>query len=556
MSSASASAHGAVEPPSDSPDRPRAAAPLLNREPHMGSTAVHGRAWRGGSLSSELVWRRCDTLIFVIIAALSFFTRFIALSAHTASGTPVFDEKHYVPQAYDQLRSIHGQLGLLAGGGIESNPGYGLVVHPPLGKRLTALSEAIFGYSPLGWRVMAALCGSVLVLVIMLLARRISRSSRVALFAGIIALCDGVLLVISRFGMLDIYLVFFVLCACYAFIRDREEVTTRALQPGPAPLRFGLRPWLLACGLFFGLALSVKWSGLYYMAFFGVITVWWDAWVRAGAGDKKAVIRTLFRDAPKAFVYLVILPVACYIFSWRGWFAAETSSFRHAAEEGKIEEGAWYASLPDTVASWVYYHDKMLSFHSSLTNSNGHEHPWESKPLSWLAALRPVLFYSDTDIACGDSTCRRMIFLYGTPIIWWLTVPVLVWAIVQFFLRGRGAYLMVLLGFSAGYVPWLFSYDRQMYFFYAVPLIPFIIIGLALILNQMWGAGTTLRRHPLASSHPMARLRLHTWHVGSVLAVSYLVATVVFFALYSPIFYGMLISDDYYFTIMWLRSWR
>ncbi|WKD61637.1 putative dolichyl-phosphate-mannose--protein mannosyltransferase [Corynebacterium ciconiae DSM 44920] len=556
MSSASASAHSAVNPPSDSPPRPAAQTQLLNREPFSGSTAVGGRRAKSASLTSELTWSRSDSLAFAIIGVLSVLTRFIGLSTHTASGTPVFDEKHYVPQAYDQLRSIHGQLGLLAGGGIESNPGYGLVVHPPLGKRLTALSEAVFGYSPLGWRVMAAVFGSVLVLVIMALARRISRSLRVAIFAGILALVDGVLLVISRFGMLDIYLVFFVLCACYAFIRDREQVARLARIPGPPPLRFGLRPWLITCGLFFGLALSVKWSGLYYMAFFGVVTVWWDAWVRAGAGDKKAVVRTLLRDAPKAFVYLVIIPVLCYIFSWRGWFAAETSSFRHAAEEGKIEDGAWYASLPDTLASWVYYHDKMLSFHSSLTNSNGHEHPWESKPLSWLAALRPVLFYSNTDIACGDSTCRRMIFLYGTPIIWWLTVPVLVWAIVQFFLRGRGAYLMVLLGFGAGYIPWLLSYDRQMYFFYAAPLIPFIIIGLALILNQMWGRGPTLRRHASDGTGFAAKLRVHTWHIGSVAAVAYLSAAVVCFAVYSPILYGMLISDDYYFTIMWLRSWR
>ena len=44
-------------------------------------------------------------------------------------------------------------------GGIESNPGYGLVVHPPLGKQLLAMGEALFGYTPLGWRIMTALFG-------------------------------------------------------------------------------------------------------------------------------------------------------------------------------------------------------------------------------------------------------------------------------------------------------------------------------------------------------------------------------------------------------------
>ena len=42
----------------------------------------------------------------------------------TDSGTPLFDEKHYAPQAWQMLHNY----------GVEDNPGYGLVVHPPLGK--------------------------------------------------------------------------------------------------------------------------------------------------------------------------------------------------------------------------------------------------------------------------------------------------------------------------------------------------------------------------------------------------------------------------------------
>ena len=77
---------------------------------------------------------------------LAVFTRFMGLTGATAGGTPVFDEKHYVPQAWDMVRS---QVNPLIGG-IESNPAYGLVVHPPLGKQLIAYGEMFFGYSPLG----------------------------------------------------------------------------------------------------------------------------------------------------------------------------------------------------------------------------------------------------------------------------------------------------------------------------------------------------------------------------------------------------------------------
>ena len=57
--------------------------------------------------------------------------RFIGLDRPTDGGTPVFDEKHYVPQAWQMLRN----------GGVEDNPGYELVVHPPLGKQLIAIGE-------------------------------------------------------------------------------------------------------------------------------------------------------------------------------------------------------------------------------------------------------------------------------------------------------------------------------------------------------------------------------------------------------------------------------
>ena len=81
-----------------------------------------------------------------VVAALAGITRFISLGYPTDAGTPIFDEKHYAPQAYQMLFNS----------GVEDNPGFGLVVHPPLGKMLIALGEAIFGYSGLGWRFSAA----------------------------------------------------------------------------------------------------------------------------------------------------------------------------------------------------------------------------------------------------------------------------------------------------------------------------------------------------------------------------------------------------------------
>ena len=81
-----------------------------------------------------------------VITALAALTRFLNLGSPTDAGTPIFDEKHYAPQAWQMLHN-HG---------VEDNPGYGLVVHPPVGKQLIAIGEAIFGYNGLGWRFSGA----------------------------------------------------------------------------------------------------------------------------------------------------------------------------------------------------------------------------------------------------------------------------------------------------------------------------------------------------------------------------------------------------------------
>src|SRR4051794_41763183 len=102
-----------------------------------------------------------------VVTALAALTRFLNLGSPTDAGTPIFDEKHYAPQAW-QLLHNHG---------VEDNPGYGLVVHPPVGQQLIALGEALFGYNGLGWRVSGAGGGGLLGLVGLRIGRRVSRAA-------------------------------------------------------------------------------------------------------------------------------------------------------------------------------------------------------------------------------------------------------------------------------------------------------------------------------------------------------------------------------------------
>lgn len=494
--------------------------------------------------------------ILATLGVLGLLSRLPWLSHPTDDGTPVFDEKHYVPQSWQIVR-----------GGIEDNPGYGLIVHPPLAKHLEALGMAVFGNNPWGWRIVVALLAVGVILLIAATAHRLSGSDWVGLSAGILALCDGILFVTGRSAMLDHFQVFFVVLAVYLLLRDHGEMERRFRRVlaegriGDRPLgpRLGFRWWRFAAGVALGCALAVKWSGLYYMAFFGVTVVALDWWRRRRFGVERPFLGTVGRDCLPGFASIVLAPLVVYLLSWRSWFASETGVFRHEAEAGNDQIASWGLDfLPDTWLNFIYYHVSVLGFHSELTNSNGHHHPWESKPWDWLATTRALLYHSSTT-ADGH---RETVLLIGTPAMWWLSVPVLLWGLWRLIGRRDMRWLVPVVGYAAGFLPWLLNVDRQMYLFYATNLAPFLIIGLALCLGQVsgWSLRKTAQDVPDAAASGrvgiVGELRvLVLERTGMLVAVAYLVLVVWMFLFFLPIFTGMPITDEQWQLRMWLPGW-
>ena len=181
-------------------------------------------------------------IMTAVVSALAAVTRFLNLQSPTDAGTPIFDEKHYAPQAWQMLHNS----------GIEDNPGFGLVVHPPLGKQLIAIGEAVFGYNGFGWRFSVALLGVAMVAIVARTVRRISRSTVIGGIAGLLLIADGVTFVASRTALLDGVQVFFIVAAFGALMVDRDDVRARmhrALLDGRIDEtewgpRLGVRWWL------------------------------------------------------------------------------------------------------------------------------------------------------------------------------------------------------------------------------------------------------------------------------------------------------------------------
>ncbi len=102
-------------------------------------------------------------------------------------------------------------------------------------------------------------------------------------------------------------------------------------------------------------------------------------------------------------------------------------------------------------------------------------------------SLRPVLYAIDQqDVSgCGGQSCVKAEMLVGTPAMWWLAVPVLLYASWRMLVRRDWRYAVVWVGYCAGWLPWFADIDRQMYFFYAATMAPFLVMAIALICGDI-----------------------------------------------------------------------
>ena len=82
----------------------------------------------------------------------------------------------------------------------------------------------MFGYNDWGWRFSSAVAGTLLVLLVIRIVRRLARSTLVGAIAGILLTVDGVTFVSSRIGMLDIFLALFVTAALGCLVVDRDDM--------------------------------------------------------------------------------------------------------------------------------------------------------------------------------------------------------------------------------------------------------------------------------------------------------------------------------------------
>ncbi|MGW4816910.1 dolichyl-phosphate-mannose--protein mannosyltransferase [Kitasatospora cineracea] len=461
----------------------------------------------------------------------------------------VFDETYYPKDAwalwhngYESVWPDNANQLILGNPQIVPLSGAGtFIAHPPLGKWVIGLGEWIWGLNPFGWRIAVALLGTLSVLMVARIGRRLFRSTLLGCVAGLLMAVDGLQFVLSRVGLLDGVSAFFVLAAFGALLidRDRTRDLLRAARAegGRAAdeVRLGLRPWRPAAGLLLGAACSVKWTGAPVLAVLTLLVLLWDQAGRRAAGAHRAWRSMLRRDLWPAALSLPVAGLAVYLLSWTGWFATDGGYDRHWADG---QPGSW---VPGPLRSLWHYHTQIWEFNTHLTSP----HTYQSNPWSWLVQGRPVsMYWVQLPTGQGGCTapdgCASQILALGTPFLWWTACFALAYALYRWFFRRDWRSGALLAAVAAVYLPWFQYQQRTVFSFYMVVLVPFLCLAVAQMLGAMLG--------PAGS--PPNRRRWGAAGAGLIVA-----AIVGCFAFFYPLYTGQIIPMSEWHTRMWFESW-
>ncbi|MEY3378709.1 MAG: hypothetical protein RLZZ125_286 [Actinomycetota bacterium] len=253
----------------------------------------------------------------------------------------------------------------------------------------------------------------------------------------------------------------------------------------------------IVAALLLGLALGTKWSAIYFIA--------------------AILIYLLVINRRRALLYLPIIPIT-YLFTWSGWLISDKGWSRD------------YSSNP--LISLFQYHREILNFHTGLTT----EHSYEASPWNWLVLGRPTSFFYESPKSCGAESCSQEILAMGTPIIWWFGLIALFITLGYFITRRERGAGLILLALLSNYLPWLLFPERTTFYFYAIAFLPYLILAITYSIKLYLEDEA---KQPKRIQNVYAALGL----------------TALIFAYFAPVYLGIVLTYDDWYSRMWLPSW-
>ena len=434
----------------------------------------------------------------------------------------VFDEIYFPVDAYDDLKGIE-----LCRPTTQNCRFNYFDPEPPLAKLMIAGGEWGYGwyrahltgargdyidlgFNTFGWRIAACLFGTLCIPMMYLLARRLWPHRLFAIAAATLVCFDGMFFIQSRIGMIDIFPIFFILCAYFLYlVHIQSRTVTSSLVS------------LVSLGTILGIGIAAKWIVLAAYASILLLLV-----VRAvrrnvdfnigppgrpywtwGRSEGTTIPGNVYWPSylSVAIVALVVIPLGIYVASWYPFFA----------------RGQFHG-----LSDLIDYQKASYLYHATLKAT----HPYGSQWWSWPLVSRPVLYYAEytnlgTDQFTGQPLISRMANL-GNPWIWWSSLPCVA-SLPYFILRYRSfPATVILLGFLSQYLPWSLI-SRVIFMYHMFGGLIFMVLALAFVLTHL---AEKLRR-------PQREL----------VVAAYLGMAVLFFGYFYPVWTGVPISQAAYF---------
>ena len=456
----------------------------------MSTALAHGRVEVIPGIGPEV--RRHGLCLFdvAIPVAIAVLALMVSLPRLTTPSVYVFDELYY---AYTAGKYVAGQEAYSTEIPPRADPAIEWT-HPPLAKLLIAGGILVAGDNPLGWRIASVLFGVAGVLVAYRLALALTGSRITSGVAAGLLLTDGLYLVESRTGMSNLFVLVFANGALLAFSR---VLTVPPERVGPP---------LLATGLFIGLGVATKWSGIVLAGLIGLVVCWrtFQLWRLAHVTNQGAApeVRAGLRaHLLWATIALVALPLAIYLVSYLHFWLTGHS---------------W--------ADLIALHRDMLVYHRDLGVVHDDSSPWWQWPL----VARGVWYYVDTRQRDG-----AFVFGNGNPLLYWPMIVAVVWVVIDWWGRRSAALLILSSGFFGQWLPWALS-PRGTFIYHFMPVVPLGCMAIALVLTGAWQRGGVAR----------------------IAAAGYALAIVGTFAWFYPLYTAIPLSAEQVDLRMWLESWR
>lgn len=368
---------------------------------------------------------------------------------YEAGCAPLFDEQETVPVRPSYMNSsyfdeiYHARTALEH---IENIYPYE-ITHPPLGKEIISIGIRIFGMTPFGWRFMGTLFGVLMLPILYVFIKRISRSSAIAACGTFIFAFDFMHFVQTRIATIDTYSVFFILLM-YLFM-----------------WRFvsgGRWRYLALSGIFFGLGAASKWTCIY--AGGGLAVIWLVYWITQRKTPH--FVRRFFANCAFCLLFFVAIPLAIYYVSYYHYGTA-------SGLDGGINMFFTRDYFDIVWDNQVY----MWEYHSDLVST----HPYSSRWYQWLVDARPILYYLEY---FPDGTTKSAFGAFLNPLFCWAGLLAII-ANAIFAIKDRdGKSAFIVIGYLAQLLPWVLV-TRLTFAYHYFPSEVFMLLALCRVWSRM-----------------------------------------------------------------------